>query len=49
MIPEIDKSIIQMFYQLIKNNWRSLHNTPECLKRPVIELLEKNKQERPEL
>nr|UWD58230.1 MAG: hypothetical protein [Bacteriophage sp.] len=48
MIPEIDKDIIQMFYELVKNNWRSIYNTPECLKRPVLDLLDKDKKEKPE-
>lgn len=43
MIPNIDKDIIQMFYELVKNNWRSLYNTPECLQKHVINLLEKDK------
>lgn len=45
MIPEIDKDIIQMFYQLIKNKWRSIHNTPECLRRPILEMIDKEKYE----
>jgi len=48
MIPEIDKDMIQMFYELLKNNWRSIHNTPECLKRSVLDLLDKDKKEKPE-
>lgn len=43
MIPEIDKDIIQMFYELVKNNWRSINNTPECLKKHVLDLLDKRK------
>lgn len=48
MIPEIDKDMIQMFYELVKNNWRSIYNTPECLIRPVLDLLDKYKKEKPE-
>lgn len=44
MIPEIDKNIIQMFYELVKNNWRSIYNTPECLKRHVLDLLYKDEK-----
>lgn len=42
MIPEIDKDIIQMFYELIINKQRNLNNTPECIKKPIMELLDKN-------
>lgn len=39
MIPEIDKDIIQMFYELVKNNWRSIYNTPECPKKTCVRFI----------
>lgn len=45
MIPNIDKDIIQMFYELVQNEWRSMYNIPECLQKPIAELIDKNKRE----
>lgn len=39
----IDDEIVNCFCNLIKNKWRSLDNTPDCIKQRVIETLENEK------
>lgn len=37
IIFDIDKDIIEMFSNTIKNGWRTIDTVPECIKWIVIE------------